>query len=121
MLGTFPMSDSPTPTIATLFFRDVGLAMIFSSDDAAELGKHRAVASILERDAHAVANRDLERLVPDDVGEHPRALIEIDERYHIRCGRSERRRWRTMHNAVTVNPAGALALDPFEPVRPAVR
>ena len=57
----------------------------------------------------------------DDVREHARPVVEVDQRDHVRHVRGERRRRRAVHDAEAVHGPTALAFHPLELVRPAVR
>src|SRR5437868_9533976 len=78
MCGTRPISDSPTPTMATLFFRDAAVFMRPSlCGDAGELRDHGAFASILKRNLDPVADLNLQGVVAEQVGHHAGAFIQL--------------------------------------------
>src|SRR6516165_3327231 len=77
MVGTRPISDSPTPTIATLFLSESGFFIGFTRYAAAKLRDQGSVAAVLECHFDRVSDRDRERIVAEQIRHHSWTFIQI--------------------------------------------
>ena len=81
MSGTLPMSDSPTPTIATLFLERSSVwprtSIRAARSNCGSIAPSPRSSNVT---LDAVADRDVERIVADDVREHARTVVEVDQR-----------------------------------------
>src|SRR5258705_11730448 len=86
---------------------------------ANELRNHGAVAAVLEYHLHPVVDASGQRVGAPYIGHHARPLVELDQGDDVRHTRREGGHRRAPDDGEAVNAARALALDPFELVRPA--
>src|SRR5258705_10070837 len=120
MCATRPISDSPTPTMATLFFNDAtGFMARFSRRNALELREHGALPTVFEVHLHPIADLHAQRIFAEDVRDHARTLVEFDEGDDIGRERRECGQWSAPHDRVAVNGARARARHPFKLIGPA--
>src|SRR5690606_27139983 len=122
IFGTFPMSDSPTPTMATLFFNDCTLFIVCPLPrQQLELRHYRIFAALFKHDFHFVSYLHRQRMLAHDVAHHAHALFQLDERDDIGHQRRKHAQRSAPYDGIAVDRSEARRLGPIQRIRPAVR